>query len=532
MNVELIAYTQWVDPERDKNPLSVAEQAASVCYGSVPTDTYKIAKGCNNTGHRSVLEHTSFVFHISGVSRALLAQLSRHRHISLSVASQRYQNMGDVNVPDLKINSDIIKSAKDLTEKQKEGLIALYKEGYSSYELSEFYKISWRTVQTVCKNAGVLRDISETKLINKNYFKNIDTPIKAYILGLITTDGNIATYKDGRYSLNITQHIDQRVLLNNIIKEIKTKGRINKGGHDNTTIKIQVQDNEICNDLINLGIIPRKTSIMNIDKILSILDENLLRHFIRGIIDGDGHIEKWKSSYGIISISGSRNIVENIRRIFSIYAGTDENRKIRDVGNTFVLSYYSKKDVINICDWLYKDIDYNFVHLKKLTGAVELSPSVKEEYIKKMPQYILSTFNEIVPKTFLGDPRITSDFVRFCFDTRNTYNNFVYSNARVQIFGEKSFEDARAVLPNACCTELYMTANARALIEISWLRLCSRSQAEIREMFQEIKKQVATVAPEIAQWMVPQCEKNPKYPFCTEAKSCGRHPKLSEVYKE
>ena len=93
-------------------------------------------------------------------------------------------------------------------------------------------------------------------------------------------------------------------------------------------------------------------------------------------------------------------------------------------------------------------------------------------------------------------------------------------------------EDARAVLPNACCTELYMTANARTLIEISWLRLCSRSQNEIREMFQEIKKQVATVAPEIAQWMVPQCEKNPKYPFCTEAKSCGRHPKLSEVYKK
>ena len=70
------------------------------------------------------------------------------------------------------------------------------------------------------------------------------------------------------------------------------------------------------------------------------------------------------------------------------------------------------------------------------------------------------------------------------------------------------------------------------MIEISWLRLCSRSQTEIREMFQEIKKQVATVAPEIAQWMVPQCEKNPKYPFCTERKSCGRHPKLEDVYKK
>ena len=92
MKVELIAYTQWVDSSRDKNPLSVVEQAASVCYGSVPTDAYKIAKGCKTSGHASPFEHTSFTFHISGVSRALLAQLSRHRHISLSVASQRFIN--------------------------------------------------------------------------------------------------------------------------------------------------------------------------------------------------------------------------------------------------------------------------------------------------------------------------------------------------------------------------------------------------------------------------------------------------------
>lgn len=91
-------------------------------------------------------------------------------------------------------------------------------------------------------------------------------------------------------------------------------------------------------------------------------------------------------------------------------------------------------------------------------------------------------------------------------------------------------EDARAVLPNACCTELYMTANARALIEMSHLRLCNRAQHEIRTMFEEIKKQVALAAPEVADWMVPQCEKNKKYPFCTEKKSCGRHKTLKEVF--
>ena len=90
MEVELVAYSQPVKKDGDKNPLSIAELAASVCYDSEPTETYRIAKGCKATGHRSVLEHISFTFHVEGVSRALLAQLSRHRHISLSVRSQRY----------------------------------------------------------------------------------------------------------------------------------------------------------------------------------------------------------------------------------------------------------------------------------------------------------------------------------------------------------------------------------------------------------------------------------------------------------
>ena len=93
-------------------------------------------------------------------------------------------------------------------------------------------------------------------------------------------------------------------------------------------------------------------------------------------------------------------------------------------------------------------------------------------------------------------------------------------------------EDARMVLPNAMETELYLSANARALIEASHLRLCNRAQEEIRTMFGKMKEEIKQVSPEIADMMVPQCEVNPNYPFCTERESCGRHKKLSEVYKK
>ena len=43
-------------------------------------------------GHLSPIEHASFSFGIEGVSRALLAQITRHRIASFSVQSQRYVN--------------------------------------------------------------------------------------------------------------------------------------------------------------------------------------------------------------------------------------------------------------------------------------------------------------------------------------------------------------------------------------------------------------------------------------------------------
>ena len=53
-------------------------------------------------GHASVLEHASFTFEVEGLSRAALAQLTRHRLASFDVQSQRYVRIqaGDLVMPD------------------------------------------------------------------------------------------------------------------------------------------------------------------------------------------------------------------------------------------------------------------------------------------------------------------------------------------------------------------------------------------------------------------------------------------------
>lgn len=66
-----------------------------------------------------------------------------------------------------------------------------------------------------------------------------------------------------------------------------------------------------------------------------------------------------------------------------------------------------------------------------------------------------------------------------------------------------SKEDARYVLPNACCTDLYLSCNLRELIHICNERLCSRAQWEIREL---VKKMVDLVDPELKFMLVPKCK--------------------------
>ena len=74
-----------------------------------------------------------------------------------------------------------------------------------------------------------------------------------------------------------------------------------------------------------------------------------------------------------------------------------------------------------------------------------------------------------------------------------------------------------------------MTANARALIEMSHLRMCNRAQREIRELFEKIRNCFLCFSPVMTQNMVPACQAHGDVPFCTEHNGCGLYPKLSEL---
>jgi len=98
MEVKLISYTP--------NPERVCAIAAALTHSKKKPDEIekmkdedllKILSHVIDLGHTSVVEHASFTFAISGVSRALTHQLVRHRIASYSQQSQRYVRFDDIS---------------------------------------------------------------------------------------------------------------------------------------------------------------------------------------------------------------------------------------------------------------------------------------------------------------------------------------------------------------------------------------------------------------------------------------------------
>ena len=63
-------------------------------------------------------------------------------------------------------------------------------------------------------------------------------------------------------------------------------------------------------------------------------------------------------------------------------------------------------------------------------------------------------------------------------------------------------------------------------------RLCTRAQWEIRNLATQMKKCIEEVNTKLAESLVPKCEKYKNHPFSPEMKSCGRHPRLAEIFKD
>lgn len=80
----------------------LAEVAGRNCYQSWTRPNPNTATNAGylsnilGMGHESVLEHGSVTFHVADASRSFLTEITRHRHLSFSVVSQRYVDASEL----------------------------------------------------------------------------------------------------------------------------------------------------------------------------------------------------------------------------------------------------------------------------------------------------------------------------------------------------------------------------------------------------------------------------------------------------
>ena len=128
---------------------------------------------------------------------------------------------------------------------------------------------------------------------------------------------------------------------------------------------------------------------------------------------------------------------------------------------------------------------------ENIKRVFEKIPAAKERFIKAMEedQRAYSELAELLRKEHL-----------------RRYLSEGKTEKQAGIMAEKTaIEDARYVFPNACETKIVFTMSARALMNFFRQRCCNRAQWEIREMAEEMLRQVKGVAPILFKNAGPGC---------------------------
>lgn len=99
-----------------EKPIETCSLAAGGCYGKDNVSRKRL-ESCVRSGHTSTIEFAHIVFSVKGVSRSLLAQLTRHRLMSFAVESQRYCKYDLIGSDDWYVTPEVILAADKTAQK-------------------------------------------------------------------------------------------------------------------------------------------------------------------------------------------------------------------------------------------------------------------------------------------------------------------------------------------------------------------------------------------------------------------------------
>ena len=140
--------------------------AALTCHANAEKEyvPHEVLGRIIKAGHESILEHITLTYSVKGLSRACLQELSRHRHISLSVESTRHTLRKNVNNPEWwhraieGMSENSFRAYMAVKKKFLTGLLANIPDAKDD-ELKYFLPEMWPTNLILTSNIRELRHI-------------------------------------------------------------------------------------------------------------------------------------------------------------------------------------------------------------------------------------------------------------------------------------------------------------------------------------------------------------------------------------
>lgn len=445
--------------------------------------------------HVSTFEHMHFSFAVEGVSRALLAQLTRHRHLSFSVQSLRYTKKFNEELNALK------EKEKRYSNKEKRHglckrtigeelkLVDLYLEGFSTRDISKMTGITHTTINGILNAHNVDMRTGNESVVEHSYFEKIDNHRKAQILGFLFADGTINRYEKEDYvAYQIGSELkgDDGYYLEEILKDLSSRNKVSSTKRG--TSSICIVSKKMYEDLTKLGMHANKSKTIDMSKIFENVDKKYWNSFLLGYFEGDGHINKCETNSKVWSIaSDSLQMLKDIQKVLSDVIETESIYIDERKDGSYNLRIH-KSDLINeVLDFIYKDIELEKTLRRKLISACETYGKAKEnlvKYVKEKSQ----EYQFIIPEKFLNNAQAMFLLLDNMEKYKETYMQLILSGLPQ--------EDARSVLPLATNTNLVTSGNLRAWLEFYNKRKKGNgAQAEIAEFAEHIKDAIVSVEP-------------------------------------
>ena len=203
-------------------------------------------------------------------------------------------------------------------------LIKLYSEGNSLTSLSKYYNTTVSNIKKILqkhniyirnrKEQNVLTNQKRQKNLNHNYFSNIDSYNKAWLLGFLMADG---TVRKNSNEIKIGLSFKDKEILEKIKKEINSDKQIKdyetSNGFQITEFRWNSKQHK--EDLSKYGIVNKKTFLPT--HLPKFSNNKLTLAFILGFYDGDGSISINKQGYVRMRFCAHRKeLLEDIANFF------------------------------------------------------------------------------------------------------------------------------------------------------------------------------------------------------------------------